>query len=162
MLPFQKGRCSLSLVGSIASILALISVVHLFLFPGIPFFEYFGARQTQTFCIPVNGSVNGEKVTVPKYGSIDSNGVMNELVVDNKQIRQPIVNLTVQYPADLHNAVVYRGAPWKADVGRWLSGCHSNATVINVVEVLKTLVLIDEQKGYLMSGLLDCYICLFI
>lgn len=121
-------------MGSIASILALVSVAHLFLFPGIPFIEYFGARQTQTFCIPVNGSVNGEKVTVPKYGSIDSSGVMNGLVVDNKQIRQPIVNLTVQYPSDLHNAVVYRGAPWKADVGRWLSGCHSNATVINVVE----------------------------
>lgn len=130
MLPFQKGRCSWSLVGSIASILALVSVVHLFLFPGIPFFEYFGARQAQTFCI------SGEKVTVPKYGSI---GIDSGLVVEKKKFRQPIVNLTLQYPSDVHNAVVYRDAPWKADVGRWLSGCHSNATVINVVEVLKTL-----------------------
>lgn len=114
--------------------MALVSVVHLFLFPVIPSFEYFGTRQAQTFCIPVNGSVNGDKVTVPKYGSIDSNNVMNGLAVDNKQILKPIVNLSVLYPSDLHNAVVYRGAPWKADIGRWLSGCHSNATVINVVE----------------------------
>lgn len=144
MFPSQKGRCSWSLVGPIASIMALVSVVHLFLFPVIPSFEYFGTRQAQTFCIPVNGSVNGDKVTVPKYGSIDSNNVMNGLAVDNKQILKPIVNLSVLYPSDLHNAVVYRGAPWKADIGRWLSGCHSNATVINVVEVLKTLILIDE------------------
>lgn len=130
MLPFQKGRCSWSLVGSIASILALVSVVHVFLFPGIPFSEYFGDRQAQTLCI------SGENVTVPKYGSIDSG-----LVEEKKKFRQPIVNLTLQYPSDLHNAVVYRDAPWKADVGRWLSGCHSNASVINVVEVLKNIEL---------------------
>lgn len=145
MFSLQKGRCSWSLVATVASILALVSVVHLFLVPVIPSFEYFGARQAQTLCIPVNGSGSGGKVTVLENGSIDSIGSE-----DNKQILQPMVNLTVRYPSDLHNAVVYHGAPWKAEIGRWLSGCHPNAATVKVVEVQKVFDLFD---GYTWVGL---------
>ena len=100
-----------------ASIVVLVSVVHLFLFPVVPSLDYFSARQPQNSCIPINGSIKGGK----------------DKVVKNTQ---PVPNLDVRFPVDLHKAVVYRGAPWKAEIGRWLSGCNSITTAVKVFEVL--------------------------
>lgn len=53
------------------------------------------------------------------------------------RLQQPVVNLSVRYPADCRNSVVYRGAPWKTDIERWLSSCGANAAAVAIVEVLQ-------------------------
>ncbi|CAK9157196.1 unnamed protein product [Ilex paraguariensis] len=128
MLSTQKWKCSWSLVASIASIVALVSVVHLFLFPVVPSLDYFSARQFQNSCVPINGSIEGGKDNVPLNQSIEGS---RDKAVQNPQ---QVLDLNVQFPADLHNAVVYRGAPWKTEIGRWLSGCNSNTTAVKIVE----------------------------
>ncbi|KAK6124647.1 hypothetical protein DH2020_041611 [Rehmannia glutinosa] len=120
MFSLQKWKCSWSVAASIASILALVSVVHLFLYPVIPSLDYLSLRQAQNSCLPVNGSIEGSEKYAPRMSS--------------KETPQRVVDLNVRYPADLHNAVTYNGAPWKAEVGRWLSGCNSNITAVEIVE----------------------------
>ncbi|KAL6958933.1 adenylosuccinate synthase [Sarracenia purpurea var. burkii] len=115
MLSIEKWKCSWSLVATVASIVALISVVHLFLFPVVPSFDYTSARHAENYCMPLNGSIKGGK----------------DNVVQNSR---PVFNLDLRFPDDLHNAVVYHGAPWKAVIGRWLSGCDSIAAAVKVVE----------------------------
>ncbi|KAJ0973617.1 hypothetical protein J5N97_015582 [Dioscorea zingiberensis] len=44
------------------------------------------------------------------------------------------IDFNVQFPADSHGAVAYRGAPWKPDIGKWLSGCGSVSAAIDAVE----------------------------
>ncbi|KAJ4766857.1 exostosin family protein [Rhynchospora pubera] len=45
-------------------------------------------------------------------------------------------NLESQFPPNSDGSVAYRGAPWKAEIGRWLAGCGSNSTPVDIVEVL--------------------------
>ncbi|KAL3637263.1 hypothetical protein CASFOL_019562 [Castilleja foliolosa] len=111
MFSFLKWKLTWSVAASIASILALISVIHLFLYPVVPSLDYLSLRQAQSSCIPINGTKDNPK-----------------------QNPRPMVDLKVQYPDDLHNAVTYNGAPWKAEIGRWLSGCNSNTTAIEISE----------------------------
>lgn len=119
MFSIQKWKCSWSLFAAIASVVALVSVVHLFLFPLTPTFDYF--KQVQNSCFPINGSA--------------------EAATDHvKESLRPPVNLKQKFPADLHKAVVYRGAPWKAKIGRWLSGCDSTAKEVNIVEVMRIIL----------------------
>lgn len=115
MLPLQKWKCSWSLVATIASILALVSVLDIFLFHGVRYFSYFGSMQVQNSCKPINGSIEEGKDNIMRN-------------------QPPLLNLDVRFPADLHKAVVYRGAPWKAEIGRWLSGCIPNSTALKVSE----------------------------
>lgn len=117
MLQVRKWKCSWSLVASIASVLALVSVVHLFLFPLVPSFDYFSARQVQNSCVPFNGSIQGP----------------TDRVWENSL---PPLDLDHRFPADSRKAVVYRNAPWKAEIGSWLSGCDAVAKKVNIVEVL--------------------------
>lgn len=117
MLSNQKWRLSWSLIATIASVFALFSVVHLFLFPLVSPFDYF--RQVQTSCVPINGSA-----------------LVKTDLAKESQSRQPTIDLDRQFPADLHNAVVYRGAPWKVEIGQWLSGCDSVAKEVDIVEII--------------------------
>ncbi|KAL5708110.1 adenylosuccinate synthase [Ranunculus cassubicifolius] len=104
MYTIQTWKCSWSLVAVVASLVALVSIVDLFLFPLAPSsFSYFHQIQTS-----VN---NGSSIR-----------------------EQPAVNLNLEYPADAHKAVVYHGAPWKEEIGRWLSGCDSTNRTVNIVE----------------------------
>ncbi|KAJ3674017.1 hypothetical protein LUZ60_006009 [Juncus effusus] len=48
------------------------------------------------------------------------------------------LDLKSRFPPDSHGAVTYRNAPWKAEIGRWLSGCDSNSTAIDIIEVLSS------------------------
>jgi hypothetical protein len=116
MLFNQKWKCSWSLAAAVASILALVSVVHLFLFPLAPSFDYF--RQAQNSCVPVNGSFQAPTDHV-------------------REGLQPAADLDHRFPAGLHNEVVYHGAPWKAEIGRWLSGCNSIIKEVSIVEVMR-------------------------
>ncbi|KAF8398413.1 hypothetical protein HHK36_017340 [Tetracentron sinense] len=116
MVSIQKCKCSWSLIAITVSFVVLVSIVHLFFFPLAPsFLDYFSARQVQSSCSPINGSTEG-----------GGNHVDENL--------QPSLNLEHRFPADLHKAVVYRGAPWKAEIGRWFSGCDSITTTVSIVE----------------------------
>ncbi|KAJ7976815.1 exostosin family protein [Quillaja saponaria] len=115
MFTVSKWMCSWSLVSAFASILALVSVVHLFLFPLTPSFNYFS--QAQNSCVPNN--VSAEASTNRVRGSL-----------------QPGIDLDHQFSDDLHKTVVYRGAPWKADIGGWLAGCNSVTEEVNIIEII--------------------------
>lgn len=146
MFSFKK-LSSWSLVAVIATVVALISAVHLFLSPGGPSLDEFGARPVEILqnssilvnvsreegksSIPDNRSNGGTKVVVSKK----LNGSVEQDMVNKNQAKWTMVDLSVQYPADSRNAVVYRGAPWKAEIGRWLSGCYSNIVAVKIVEV---------------------------
>ncbi|KAL2535080.1 Exostosin family protein [Abeliophyllum distichum] len=141
MFSFQKWKCSYTLAAAIASIFALVSVVHFLLYPVVPSLDYFSLRQAQTSCMPVDGSIEGGKKSTANNGSIRGgkmtfpvNGSIEGSNEDADQNLQPVIDLNVQFPADLHNAVSYRGAPWKAEIGRWLSGCNLNTEVVKIVE----------------------------
>ncbi|XP_019702480.1 uncharacterized protein [Elaeis guineensis] len=114
MASFQSWKCSWSLIAAVASLVLLVSLVHMFLTPLFPSsLDYFGARQNS--CLPVNVSVDGS----------------SEHLADNSQLN-PVFD--PQLVADSHGAVTYRGAPWKPEIGRWLSSCDSISTAIDVVE----------------------------
>lgn len=130
MVSIQKWKCSWSLIATIFSVVALVSIVHLFLFPVVPFFDYFSVRQVQNSCVPINGSVDGRTGHVPEN-------------------LQPSLDLEHRFPADLHGAVVYHNAPWKAEIGRWLSGCDSAVEEVNVVEVIRVMSS-NSLNGFLL------------
>lgn len=110
----QKWKCSWFLVATIASVLALVSVVHLFLFPLAPSLNYF--KLSQSSCLPTNASAE-----------LQSTHFSENL--------EPTIDLKHQFPADSHGAVVYQGAPWKAEIGQWLAGCDFITKEVNITEV---------------------------
>lgn len=123
MFSLQKWKCSWSYVATIASIVALVSLLDLFLFHRVPYSTYLGSMPVSRSCMSQHCSTEG---------GIDQH-MLNS---------PPLIDLNAQFPADLHKAVVYNGAPWKAEIGRWLSGCNSNATALKISEVLSSFELI--------------------
>ncbi|KDP26007.1 hypothetical protein JCGZ_21040 [Jatropha curcas] len=117
MISIQKLKCSWHLTATIISVVALVSIVHLFLFPLAPSFDYFGVRQVQNSCASNNGSDEGR-----------NNHVWENL--------QPSVALDQRFPIDSHRAVVYRNTPWKAEIGQWLSGCDAITKEVSVAEII--------------------------
>lgn len=107
-------RCSWSLAATIASALALVSVVHLFLFPLTPSLNYFNLASDS--CISTNASAE----LISKRGW---------------EWDEPAIDLKRQFLADSHDSVSYKGAPWKAEIGRWLAGCDSITKEVNISEV---------------------------
>ncbi|KAL1821056.1 hypothetical protein ACET3Z_015925 [Daucus carota] len=115
MFSLQKWKCTWSHVATIATIVALVSLLDIFLFHRVPYSTYLGSMQLRNSCTSVNCSTQGG----------------NDKLMQNSP---PLIDLDAQFPADLHKAVVYNGAPWKAEIGRWLSGCNSNATALKISE----------------------------
>ncbi|RWW01347.1 hypothetical protein BHE74_00030930 [Ensete ventricosum] len=114
-----------SLVLAIGLLLILASAIHVFLSPLFPSsLDFFGARQSSASCAPFNASSD--------HGRTE---------------RWDDVEWGARFPADSHGAVTYRGAPWKAEIGRWLSGCGSALATVQVVEVL-VMVLIPFLYGH--------------
>jgi len=94
-------------VGAAGALVVLVTAVHVFMVPILPSsLDYFGAR----------GSVGHPRNATPGVGVVDS-------------------RLRGHFPSDSHGAVAFRGAPWKAEVGRWLAGCHANSSSVNITEV---------------------------
>lgn len=112
----QKLNCSWSLGASIASIIALVTVVHLFFFPLVPSLD--NLRRFPNSGFAVNSSTE----------------TYNNHV---KQDPGRAIDLNRKFPPDSHDAVVYHGAPWKSHIGRWLSGCDANAKELQIVEVVR-------------------------
>ncbi|XP_061989959.1 uncharacterized protein LOC133708509 [Rosa rugosa] len=120
MFSILKWKCSWSMISAVASIVGLVSLmldskVHLLFFPLVPSFEYFS--QTHNSCVPINAST--EAITDHFRGNLE-----------------PPIDLENHFPADLHKVVVFCGAPWKAEIGRWLAGCGSISNKVNIVELI--------------------------
>ncbi|XP_060214923.1 uncharacterized protein LOC132641756 isoform X2 [Lycium barbarum] len=139
MFSIQKWKCSWSTVAAVASIVTLVSVVHLFLYPVVPSLDYL--RTFQNSCVNINRSNEAEKIILKDdksaessqkntTGNISTDG--SERNVDTRAT--PMIDLNVKFPVDLQNAMVYRGAPRKGEVSRWLAGCNSNTSTVKVVE----------------------------
>ncbi|CAL9096141.1 unnamed protein product [Musa acuminata var. zebrina] len=112
MVSFPSWKYPWSLVVAIGLLLILASAIHMFLSPIFPSsLDFFGARQNSASCAPFNASSD--------HGRTE---------------RWDDVEWGARFPADSHGAVAYRGAPWKAEIGRWLSGCGSALATVQVVE----------------------------
>lgn len=120
----QKWKPSWSIAATVASIIMLVSVVHIFLVPAVPSFSYFSASQVQNRCVPINGSVEEVAIQSSNVGSID-------LARGNSQ---PHLDLNHTFPADLHGAVIHRNASWKAEIGQWLSACDEFTKETDIIE----------------------------
>lgn len=105
-------KCSWSTLVTAAILSAVITIAHFSFFPSL---DYFRVPQ---FYYPVNNST--------------TQGVGDNATT----IHVPVNDLEDQWQDYLVHAVVYRGAPWKADIGRWLSRCNAALVEIDVVEVL--------------------------
>lgn len=107
MLAIRSTKCPVAFVGAASALAVLATAVHVFMVPILPSsLDYFGAHS----------STNRPRNAPPGVGVVDS-------------------RLRGQFPSDSHGSVVFRGAPWKAEVGRWLAGCHTNYSSVNVTEV---------------------------
>ena len=107
MLAIRSTKCPVAFVGAAGALVVLVTAVHVFMVPILPSsLDYFGAR----------GSVGHPRNATPGVGVVDS-------------------RLRGHFPSDSHGAVAFRGAPWKAEVGRWLAGCHANSSSVNITEV---------------------------
>ncbi|RCV46311.1 hypothetical protein SETIT_9G521600v2 [Setaria italica] len=108
MLAIRSTKCPVAFVGAAGALVVLVTAVHVFMVPILPSsLDYFGARS----------SISRPRNALPGVGVVDS-------------------RLRGQFPSDSHGAVVFRGAPWKAEVGRWLAGCHANSSSVNVTEAI--------------------------
>ncbi|KAL6536045.1 hypothetical protein OROHE_012889 [Orobanche hederae] len=93
MLSVQKWKCSWSLAATIAAILAVVSVVHLFLYPLVPPLDYLSISQAQNACLPTNGSTGSSE----KYANgMESKQGLTEN--SEKDSDHPVVDLNAQYP----------------------------------------------------------------
>ncbi|XP_065011559.1 uncharacterized protein LOC135585634 isoform X2 [Musa acuminata AAA Group] len=112
MVSFPSWKHPWSLVTATVSLLLLASAIHMFLSPLFPSsLDFFGARQNSASCAPLNASSDHRRTE-----------------------RWDDVEWGARFPAHFHGAVTYRSAPWKAEIGRWLSGCGSILAAVEVVE----------------------------
>ncbi|CAN4099793.1 unnamed protein product [Withania somnifera] len=146
LLSIHKQRSSWSNVAAVVSIVILVSVVHLFLYPVVPSLDYF--RRSYIPKIVSNSS------ELQNYKSIEAGhkNLTDRTSTEGSERNlgtnpMPTIDLNVKFPVDLHNAVVYRGAPWKAAVGRWLAGCHSNTSAVKVIEQIGGKSCRNDCKG---------------
>lgn len=114
VLTTHSWKCSWSLIATVGSVVVLVSVVHMFFTPLFPSgLDYFGARRAQNQCLSANLSSGAD---------LDGNSQLG-------------IDFDKQFLADSLGAVRYHNAPWKAEIGRWLSGCDAVSTSIDVLEV---------------------------
>lgn len=107
MLTIRSTKCRWAFVGVAGTLVMLVTAVHVFMVPILPSsLDYFGARRT----------IGRPRNVLPAVGVVDS-------------------RLRGQFPSDSYGAVTFRGAPWKAEIGRWLAGCHTGSSTVNVTEV---------------------------
>ncbi|KAJ0973651.1 hypothetical protein J5N97_015616 [Dioscorea zingiberensis] len=137
MISIQSWKCSWSLVATVGSLVVLVSLVHMFMWPLFPSsLDYYGARQEHISCSAVNGT--GHNVSELLNGSSWS-----------------AIDFNVQFPADSHGAVAYRGAPWKPDIGKWFSGCGSVSAAIDAVELREEFRALDNSYKLVLNPLMS-------
>ncbi|KAE9613064.1 putative EGF-like domain, exostosin [Lupinus albus] len=94
---------------------AIVYVLYLFLFPLAHSTDYFNVARDSY--IPSNSS--------------------SELTSNHDKEESP-TNLKHRLPVDLHKEFIYRGAPWKADIGKWLASCDSITKGVNIIEKISS------------------------
>jgi len=125
MSSLQNFKYSWQLTIVILILVAFISVVHIFFVPLIPTsLEFTGSRQTESLA--------------------DASSVKNGSSIGDKNIEQD------QYPqsSDSYGAILYRDAPWKADMGKWLSRCHDIAAPVYINETISGKNCKDGCSGH--------------
>nr|ACN39924.1 unknown [Picea sitchensis] len=125
MSSLQNFKYSWQLTIVILILVAFISVVHVFFVPLIPTsLEFTGSRQTESLA--------------------DASSVKNGSSTGDKNIEQD------QYPqsSDSYGAILYRDAPWKADMGKWLSRCHDIAALVYINETISGKNCKDGCSGH--------------
>ncbi|XP_010516383.1 PREDICTED: uncharacterized protein LOC104792052 [Camelina sativa] len=126
MFSHQKWKFSWSQIATVASVIVLVSLVHLFLGPVLPSFDTVSVRQAQNLCGPSNESIT--QVTGESSQSV-------------------VVAFDRRFPADSHGAVVYRNASWKAEIGQWLSSCHAVAKEVDIIEPIGGRKCMNDCSG---------------
>ena len=109
MLGFRVGTWSCSTAASIVSLLAFATVANMFLSP------YFQSSSNYFSYSPVRNSCSSSNATVENS--------------------EQDTDFVAQFVTDNFSAVFHRGAPWKAEIGRWLSGCDSVSKNVEIDEV---------------------------
>ncbi|PNT78050.1 hypothetical protein BRADI_1g73000v3 [Brachypodium distachyon] len=108
MLTIRSAKCPWVFVGAAGALVMLVATVHVFMVPILPSsLDFFGTR----------GRTTRPRNVFPGVGVVDS-------------------RFRAQFPADSYGAVMFRGAPWKPGVGRWLAGCHAGSSAVNITEVI--------------------------
>ncbi|XP_006651086.2 uncharacterized protein LOC102700608 isoform X1 [Oryza brachyantha] len=108
MRTIRSTKCPWAFLGVAGALVMLVTAVHVFMVPILPSsLDYFGAGH----------GVRRPRNVLPGAGVVDS-------------------RLRGQFPSDSYGAVTYRGAPWKAEIGRWLSGCGAGLSVVNITEFI--------------------------
>ncbi|CAA6667335.1 unnamed protein product [Spirodela intermedia] len=110
-------KCSYYPVTSIAFLLVFVVVAHLVLSPYLP------------LSLDYLGPSRIQTSCLPINGSTGGN------------------NTDYMFPADIIQAVFYRGAPWKAEIGRWLSGCDSVSKSVDINENIGSKACKDGCNG---------------
>ncbi|WOK95473.1 hypothetical protein Cni_G04180 [Canna indica] len=120
MVSFPSWKSPWTLLATVGSLLILVSLTHLLLSPLFPSsLDFFGARQNSNSCAPFNASDRGRS-EIPGGGE-------SPVGVGGDDLGAP-------FPVDSYGALTYRGAPWKAEIGRWLSGCEPILAEVEVAE----------------------------
>lgn len=122
MSSLQNFKYSWQLTVVILILVAFISIVHIFFVPLIPAsLDITGSRQTNA-----------------------SSSIKNVSSIGDKNIEQD------QYPQshDSDGAILYRDAPWKTDIGKWLSSCHDIAASVYINETISGKNCKDDCSGH--------------
>lgn len=125
MSSLQNFKYSWQLTVVILILVAFISIVHLFFVPLIPTsLEFSGSRQTKS--------------------SANASSIKNGSSTGDDNIAQD------QYPQsyDSYGAILYRDAPWKAGMGKWLSRCHDIAAPVYINETISGKNCKDGCSGH--------------
>ncbi|KAM3230861.1 hypothetical protein ACQJBY_061186 [Aegilops geniculata] len=111
MLKIRSAKCPWASVGAAGALVMLVTAVHVFMVPILPSSLDFSGARRSVHHRPRN--------VLPGAGVVDS-------------------RLRGRFPADSYEAVTFHAAPWKAEIGRWLAGCHAESSAVNITEAIGT------------------------
>ncbi|XP_078442215.1 uncharacterized protein LOC144711931 isoform X2 [Wolffia australiana] len=122
-------------IAALVSFAVLIVAAHLYLSPHYPSsFLFFNASNARN-------SSHGLEIS-PLTRSSGENS--SQHTVSGPQWE---IGLDAQFPADSLKSVFYRDAPWKAEIGQWLSGCDSINQSVDILEVVRSKACKDDCGG---------------
>ncbi|KAM0937662.1 putative xylogalacturonan beta-1,3-xylosyltransferase [Dioscorea sansibarensis] len=124
-------KCSSPSVALAGFLIILISLLHMLF--GMMYqssIDLLGVKKTKLLC----SNRNVLEIEGCDQAHFDSNSVSD-------------TSLKVHFPADSHGAVIFRGAPWKPKLGRWLSRCGSVSSTIDVEERIRGKSCEDDCNG---------------
>ncbi|XP_078440622.1 uncharacterized protein LOC144710667 [Wolffia australiana] len=129
------GKRLCSRIAALVSFAVLIVAAHLYFSPNYPTsFLFFNASNARN-------SSHGLEIS-PLTRSSGENSTQHSVSGSQWEI-----GLDAQFLADSLKSVFYRNAPWKAEIGQWLSGCDSVNQSVDIREVLSSNACKDDCSG---------------